>query len=247
MRAIMSCAKRYLWMPTVAVALGLCLASADAHAPLQQWGRFRSAHITLTAPAGGDVNVLLNELERAHADVRAFGLTLPSMVEARSYPTSRAFVRGSGASLFNLALAVGLRIHLQPVVLLLRSGEFARTLRHEMAHVAMDAAARRGLPRWMNEGMAMTAAGQKGEEAIRFRTLDALEDTLARSRDHAHVRSAYATAERLVAGLVRAYGKARVLALIRATAAGSGFRRTFSALSGENPDRWGRKRLGAVR
>ncbi len=237
--------RRYLWMPAAAAVMGLCLASADARGPGQGWGRYRSAHITLAAPAGREVNVLLNELERAHADVRAFGLGLPAMVEARSYPTSRAFVRGSGANLFNLALAVGTRIHLQPVALLLRSGEFARTLRHEMAHVAMDGAARRGLPRWINEGMAMTAAGQKGEEAIRFRTLGALEDTLARSSDHAHIRSAYATAERLVAELVRAYGKARVLALIRATAAGSGFQRSFSALSGENPDRWGRKRLGA--
>ncbi|HVZ38287.1 MAG TPA: hypothetical protein VHI13_03350 [Candidatus Kapabacteria bacterium] len=227
------------------VLLVLCgVAASPLCALARGWQRYQSAHVVLLAPAGQDVTRLLDELERAHADVRAYGLTLRGMISARCYATTADFMSASGASAYNLALARSGRIHLQPLAVLMRRGELGRALRHEITHVALESAARRGLPRWLNEGMAMSVAGEKQPERLRFARLAQLEDTLARSRRYDNLRSAYGTAERLTSALLLACGRAKVVGLLQAVGAGSGFDAGFRALTGAEPDRWAASRLG---
>lgn len=221
-------------------ALLLCaMATASvtvAHA--DPWRRYQSAHVALTAPAGHDVTRLLTALERAYASVRAYGLALPPMVQARTYANTPDFVRGSGGSWFNLAIARGGTIHLQPTNLLIRREALGSTLCHEMVHVALERSAQRGLPRWFNEGLAMVVAGERRAERIRFSRIAQLEDTLARSKSYDNVRSAYGTAERLVRRLIDGFGRDKVLALARSVGDGADFERGFRTLTGALPAVW---------
>jgi hypothetical protein len=233
-----------------ALLLLLRASSHAAHAALplpQQSVRYQSAHFVLLAPAGGDVGTLLDEMERAYRDLRGFGLKMPPTITARSYGSTGEFVRASGAGAFNLGIAVAERIHLQPLQLLLRRGDLGRVLRHELTHVALVAAARRGLPRWMNEGVAMVAASEKQPEKIRFTGLDRLESVLSRSRSHDTLRSAYGTAERLVSRLMASGGKEKLLGLLRSVGSGGDFEEGFRGIVGMEAAEWGRRELAGRR
>ncbi len=206
--------------------------------------RVRSAHFSLVVPRGVEPGALLDALEEAYEAVRSRGLKLPSTVHARTYATTDEFVRGSRVGLGSmLAAARGEGIHLQPVALLLRRPDARSAYRHELVHVALEKSARRGLPRWLNEGLAMTVAGEKHPEQAGFADLDRLNDTLARSRNYITLRSAYAVSERLVSGLIAVHGLSGVLALTRSVAGGSRFPETFRRLTGSELREWGRREL----
>lgn len=213
-------------------------------ASLAQGATYRSAHFTLSAPAGHDVSRLLDELERAYSEVRSFGLELPRMVRVQSYGSTSEFVRRSRGQSFHLALAEGDRLHLQPLAVLLKNGAFARTLRHELAHVGLAGAARRGLPRWLNEGVAMVVAAESHPETMTFTTLRQLDDTLARSRSHGNIRSAYGTSARLARLLIDRHGREKMLALLRTVGARGNFERAFRATTGATLKEWERSELG---
>lgn len=208
-----------------------------------QPARYSSSHFTVRAPAGHDMNRLLDELELAYTDVRSFGLALPTMVQVRSYGTTAQFVRHSGGQTFHLAIARDELLHLQPLATLLKSGEFSRTLRHELTHVALVGAAKRGLPRWLNEGMAMVVAGEHHPEETKFRSLRQLDDTLAGSRSRRTLRGAYGTAGRLVRRLVESHGKEKVLALLRTVESRGKFEEAFSSFTGTSVRDWEKAEL----
>ena len=54
----------------------------------------------------------------------------------------------------------GLRIELQPAGILKRRGALITTLRHELAHVVIDAVSHNRAPRWLEEGFAIYLAGE---------------------------------------------------------------------------------------
>jgi len=239
MRAI-----RPYMVPSLAIAALLLFSIVPLYSSVAQQAAYRSAHFALTVPAGHDVTRLLDELERAYDEIRSFGLGLPGMVRVRSYGSTSEFVRRSRGHSFHLALAEGDRLHLQPLAVLLKNGALARTLRHELAHVGLAGAARRGLPRWLNEGVAMVAAGESHPETIAFTSLRQLDDTLARSRSHDNIRSAYGTSVRLARGLIDRHGRGKVLALLRTIGARGNFERTFRAATGATLKEWEKSELG---
>ncbi len=209
-----------------------------------QDARYQSAHFLVHAARGQDVSGLLEELESAYRDVQAYGLSLPRTVIAYCYPSTAEFTRRSHGEAFHLALASQQRLHLQPLRVLLRDGNLARTLRHELTHVALAAAAERGLPRWLNEGMAMIVAGERHPQRITFRSLRQLEDTLLRSRSHDNLRSAYGTAARLTERLVNQLGRERTLALLRTVGSRGQFEQAFGASVGSSLRLWEQSELG---
>ncbi|MEP7219948.1 MAG: hypothetical protein ABI876_13580 [Bacteroidota bacterium] len=214
----------------------------------EAWGgRYQSAHFILTAPAGGDVGRLLDELESAYRDVQRYGLQMPARVDARSHASTADFAGAAGVPRFNLAAAVGTRIELQPMVVLLRRGELTRALRHELTHVALAEAARRGLPRWLNEGMAMMVAGEMQPERLTFTRLDRLEDSLKGSRLQPTIRSAYGTSRRLASRLIESVGQGSVLSFLGSVGASGGFEEKFRGLTGMGSAEWGRMELGRRR
>ncbi len=191
-----------------------------------------------------DVSRMLEELESAYRDLRSYGLSLPRMVDVRCYPSTAEFTRRSGGESFHLAIAIGERLHLQPLPVLLRNGGLARSLRHELTHVALAGAAARGLPRWLNEGMAMIVAGERHPEVIRFRSLRQLEDSLFGSRSHDNLRSAYGTSARLAGRLAERLGRQKILALLRTVGSRGNFERAFRAYMGVALGAWERSELG---
>jgi hypothetical protein len=190
-------------------------------------------------PRGENAARVLDELKRAYVAVREYGVRLPAKVNARIYRSTYEFTQGSGGAAYNLAVWSRGVVHLQPARVLLRSGGFARSLRHELTHAGLAETAGSTLPRWLNEGLAMTAAGELQPETVRFRTLAALEDTIARSRAYATVRGAYGTAARLVRALVERYGRGRVISLAAGAAAGRHFESEFRGLTGLTAAEWG--------
>lgn len=204
--------------------------------------RVQSAHIVLMVPRNVEAAKLLNELEAAYKDVRNYGLKLPSQVEAVSYASTTDFVKGSGGARFNLAMASGRTMHLQPYTVLLHNTGYLRALRHELTHVALYDAARRGLPRWLNEGMAMMVAGETFPITKRYKTIAQLERTLTTSRSQTAQRSAYAVCHRLCSLLTSQYGKDKLTGMLRATATGN-FGTAFRALTGTGADEWAAKAM----
>lgn len=227
----------------IGIAVHLLLLGLPGLAAAQQ-ARYSSAHFTLTAPAGYDMTRLMDELERAYDDVRRKGLSLPGMIHGTSYASTSGFVRGSGGRAFHLALARDERLHLQPLPVLLKNGDLPRALRHELTHVALADAARRGLPRWFNEGMALAVAGERHSEGLAFTSLRQLDDTIARSASHEHLRDAYGTAGRLTRNLLERHGMSGMLALVRTVARRGDFERAFRGATGTGLREWERSELG---
>ncbi len=245
MRRVPLRAARLAGHPAAMLFCALLLAAAPGSLVAQSpgMGELRSEHVLLAAPRGGDCARILSELERAYREVRRFGLTVPPTVRTVCYATTADYIRGSGGSGYQLAMARQGVIHLQPYALLLRRGGFARAIVHEMAHVALTPAAAAGLPRWLNEGLAMSVAGEKAPESMKVRTLAELERVLERPGSWARARSAYGTSERLVGRLIGAIGRSGVIDLARRVAAGEGFEGAFRRLVKVDPAAWGRREL----
>jgi hypothetical protein len=118
-------------------------------------------------------------------------------------------------------------------------------LRHELTHLLVDRAAGGGdLPRWFNEGLAMTV-GRSPDLGDRARlTLAVLDDgslpiarlDVAFSGGEAEATSAYALAGDLVREILARHGRESAARLLAAVAQGSSFRDAFAAATGERLD-----------
>lgn len=226
-----------LWL---LLCLGWCVAPASGQSKLVVR---KMANFTLLVPSNQDPTELTGLLESARKRVQEYGLALPRTVVVRIYSTSVQFAQATGLTTSHLAGERNGRLHLQPLPLLLRRPEASRTLQHELVHLALAQAARNGLPRWFNEGIAMVVAGEKQPEIVKFVTLQALQDTLLRSRSYPALRSAYGTCQRLVEKIVSQQGQPAVLAMLRAVANGGKFPERFRRLAGQSAQDWARQWL----
>lgn len=224
--------------------LSLCFSSAvDAATAQSKLVVRKMANVTLLLPSDQDPTQLAGWLESARKQVQDYGLALPQTVVVRVYSTSAQFSQATALTTSHLAGTHNGRLHLQPLPLLLRRPEASRTIQHEFVHIALGQAARKGLPRWFNEGMAMVVAGEKQIENVRFVTLQALQDSLLRSRNYSTLRSAYGTCQRLVEKFVKQQGKPTVLAMLRAVRANGKFPEQFRRLTGRSVEEWVGKEL----
>ena len=173
-----------------------------------------SANFHLTYPADvdrRDANQVLNTLESARSDYRrraalAISLEIPTL-EIRLNESTGDFTSRSGQPWWAAAATRGNRIELQPLKLLKQRGVLFTTLRHELAHVAIDAVSHARAPRWLSEGFAIYLAGE-GEtlkQYARGRLLSEqeLEKRLEHPSSEQDMRSLYAQAYIKVAALVR--------------------------------------------
>jgi hypothetical protein len=118
-------------------------------------------------------------------------------------------------------------------------------LRHELTHLLVDRAAGSGdVPRWFNEGLAMTV-GRSPDLGDRARLALAVIDDgslplvrldSAFSGGEAEVHSAYALAGDLVREILARHGRASVPRILAAVAQGAPFRAAFAAVTGERLD-----------
>lgn len=180
-----------------------------------------SEHFRVTYPADvdrRDANQVLNTLESARADyvrrasTASIAMNIPTL-EVRLNESTGDFTSRTGQPWWAAAATKGSRIELQPVALLKKRGVLFTTLRHELAHVAIDSIGHRA-PRWLEEGFALYLAGEGptiSRYVMRGLLLDEeLEERMQHPRTQEEMRSLYAQAYITVAEMVRNQGETSV-------------------------------------
>ncbi len=225
--------------------------SAEAEAPLVPSGRPAGVagelatprfRILYTARAEGSARALASVVEEARDQFRdVLGRDWPGVTEIR--------VGVGRAELEALALpdgkvpgwAVALAYPAHDLVLLeahsLTEPDGPATLRHELSHVALGQLGGTW-PRWFQEGLAVTLAGERryslGHYATLFRAVQQdrvvhFEDLSDRWPDHpSDVDVAYAQSAAFVAYLVERHGPAQMGTLLDGVRAGESFETSFA-------------------
>jgi hypothetical protein len=198
--------------------------SAAPHASPQRLS-LASANFRLHYPAGGpgarrEVEAALRALEAARSDLTsrlaAASLTAPALppIEVVAHETTADFVSSTGRPAWVAAATRGARVELQPLATLNRRRILPQTLRHELAHVFVNALSRGRAPRWLAEGLAAHFAGEGrvlARHAPRRKIpLAELEARLSSPASAEETRALYAAAYEEVAALVRKEGEASV-------------------------------------
>ena len=181
-----------------------------------------SEHFRVTYPADLDrrqADEVLNTLESARSDFsrRASSASISAGIptlDIRLNESTGDFTSRTGQPWWAAAATKGNRIELQPFALLKRRGVLTTTLRHELAHVFIDAVSRNRAARWMEEGFAIYLAGEGRlfEHYVRRGAMstEELERSLEHPRTQADMRALYAQAYLDVNQLVRYEGEASV-------------------------------------
>ena len=136
------------------------------------------------------------------------------MLEIRINASAGDFTSRTGQPWWAAAATRGNRIELQPVGVLKRRGSLTTTLRHELAHVVIDAVSHNHAPRWLGEGFAIYLAGE-GPMFARYATKtklspDEIEKRLERPGSQQEMRMLYSLAYTQVFDLIRASTEASV-------------------------------------
>ena len=180
-----------------------------------------SDHFRLAYPADTDrriVNQILSTLESTRDDYQrrassAANISIPRL-EIRLNESTGDFTARTGQPPWAAAATKGNRIELQPVPILKQRGVLFTTMRHELAHITIDAVGSKRVPRWLQEGFALYLAGEgrtiSHYLSQRRLTEHELEDRLQHPRTQAEMRSLYAEAYFIVAEKIRRDGEASV-------------------------------------
>jgi hypothetical protein len=163
-----------------------------------------------------DLLALLQSARRQLIDrVSAAGMSLQfPALEIFVNDTTGNFVGRTGQPPWAAAATRDRRIELQPLQLLKRKRILETTLRHELAHAAIDVVGRGRAPRWLAEGLAIYLAGE-GKFVERYAPsspmkIEEIEQKLAGARSSQEMRVAYAAAYSEVRRLIQTEGEARV-------------------------------------
>lgn len=166
------------------------------------------------------VEAALRTLEAAHRDLEQrlnrASLMMPNAAktELMIYATTGDFTGATGQPAWAAAVTRGRTIHLQPLGTLQRRGVLFTTLRHEYAHVVIEALSRGHTPRWLTEGLAIHVAGEgalsSGVKNVAEIPADELERRLAAPASARQMRELYAAAWRAVVKLIRTEGEPEI-------------------------------------
>ncbi len=169
---------------------------------------------TISQREAEDLLGLLQSARRSLIDrIAAAGmaLQLPAL-EVFVNDTTGNFVGRTGQPPWAAAATRDKRIELQPLATLKRKRILETTVRHELAHAAIDVVGRGRAPRWLAEGLAIYLAGE-GTFVERYAprsqmTTKDIEQKLAAARSAQEMRVAYAAAYLEVKRLIQNGGEA---------------------------------------
>ena len=163
-----------------------------------------------------DLLDLLQSARRSLIDrIAAAGMVLQfPTLEIFVNDTTGNFVGRTGQPPWAAAATRDKRIELQPLATLKRKRILGTTVRHELAHAAIDVLGRGRAPRWLAEGLAIYLAGE-GTFVERYAprsqmTAEEIEQKLAGARSSQEMRVAYAAAYLEVKRLIQNGGEASV-------------------------------------
>ncbi|HKE57569.1 MAG TPA: SpoIID/LytB domain-containing protein, partial [Pyrinomonadaceae bacterium] len=180
-----------------------------------------SENVHLAYPADVDrrtVSQILNTLEATRSDyLRRASSTNPVNIprlEIRLNESTGDFTSRTGQPWWAAAATKDNHIELQPVAILKQRGVLFTTLRHELAHIMIDAVSNKHTPRWLEEGFALYLAGE-GQTISRYLSQkrlreDELEQRLQHPRTQGEMRTLYAEAYLMVVEMIRRQGEPSV-------------------------------------
>ena len=208
--------------PLRPLRLNAVLANHPSGASAARTITLSSEHFRVTYPTDvdrRDANLVLNTLESARSDFlhRASAASLSAdvpLLEIRINASTGDFTARTGQPWWAAAATRGHKIELQPVGILKRRGSLTTTLRHELAHVVIDAVSHNRAPRWLGEGFAIYLAGE-GPMFARYATktklsTDEIEKRLARPGSQQEMRMLYSLAHNQVSYLIQSGSEASV-------------------------------------
>lgn len=183
----------------------------------RRWWETRTARLDVRhggAPGDAELGAWA---ERALSEAeRLSGLKAGRRFRVTAYPSVELYRLLTGAAGFVGATTRGAEVRLQPVAVLGGPLADARgseaVLRHEFLHALIGNNARKPLPEWFSEGLALWLERQ---DAPAGKLEAGTERALAAAPSEAALRRAYGNARAAVAGLVQRYGRERVLGSLR--------------------------------
>lgn len=142
---------------------------------------------------------VLGLVRRARADIaQRAGVAEPLGITITVHPTVESFGRVTGQPWWVAGATAGRAIDLLPVAILRQRGSLESTLRHEVAHVVIDAAVA-SRPAWVREGLAMYFASAEAPATVTGARGGCPSDAeVLRPVSAGAQREAYARAERCV-------------------------------------------------
>jgi stage II sporulation protein D len=151
--------------------------------------------VTIPGTEQGERAFIAGVVRRARDEIaRKANVKPPATITVTVHPSVDAFARATGQPWWVSGSTDGVQIDLVPVSLMRQRGQFERTLRHEVAHVLLDAALRDKHP-WVREGAAFYFAepGAATEVPVRGGCPD--DEELLRPMSAGAHRNALARAE----------------------------------------------------
>jgi stage II sporulation protein D len=110
--------------------------------------------LALPTPEESERSRVVELVTRARDEIAAATATsAPAVITVTVHPTVEAFGRATGQPWWTSGATEGTAIDLLPLAILRQRGQVERTIRHEVAHVLIDAPLA-GRPMWVREGLA---------------------------------------------------------------------------------------------
>jgi stage II sporulation protein D len=166
-----------------------------------------------------DIAAVLSMLESSRAELlgrsaTTRAVTAVPLINVNLNDTTGDFVGRTGQPWWAAAATRGNQIELQPLEVLKRRGSLQTALRHELAHVFIDAISRGRAPHWLAEGFALHLAGE-GRQISRYAdskklTMVELESKLEHAGSPEEMRAVYAATYREVSGIIKSEGEAAI-------------------------------------
>lgn len=186
------------YFPTLQIGAGGVTLAAGAPGGVRPVSIDTRADVRMALPAGeeGERARLVDLVRRARDEMaKAAGVAPPPSITITVHPTVEAFARTTGQPWWVSGTTAGTAIELLPLGILRQRGQIERTIRHEVAHVLIDAALA-GKPLWVREGAASYfTAGETSGESTASRPSCPRDDEFTRPLSAGTHRAAYARAE----------------------------------------------------
>ena len=113
-----------------------------------------SVALALPANEESERRVIVALIQRSRDEIaKTTGVTPPAGVRVTVHPTVESFGRATGQPWWTSGATDGAAIDLLPITVLRQQGQLERTIRHEIAHVLLDATLAKR-PMWVREGAA---------------------------------------------------------------------------------------------